>query len=165
MKNGIYFLILVSFTACKLNSNNEVASEVTETTAVAQPIAKADTVIPQQVQKEKNQPKTKDELWNEYWTKFTTAIKQRDKSLMLELALKPNEVSLDGYSFDDGGGGGTAVDFVNYIDEDDTWKGWLSIANDKKAKIIKEKNRTIVENYMIFEIIKGEWVWTGVMGD
>lgn len=84
---------------------------------------------------------------------------------MLELALKPNEVSLDGDSFFDGGGGGTAEDFVDYIDEDNTWKGWLSIANNKKVKITKEKNRNIVDDYMIFEFIKDEWVWIGVMGD
>ena len=35
----------------------------------------------------------------------------------------------------------------------------------KYAKITKEKNRSIVDDYMIFEFIKDEWVWIGVMGD
>lgn len=162
MKNAIYFLIiLVAFTSCKLNSNNEVASEVTETVSTAQ----ADSVTTQQIKQIENQPKTKDEQWNEYWAKFTTAIKQKDKKTMLELALKPNEVSLDGRIFTDGGGADNAEEFINYVDNSGYWSDWLSIANNKNINITKEKNRIFIDGYMIFEFINGRWVWIGVMGD
>jgi hypothetical protein len=164
MKHTAYFFTIISlFIACKQNIKNEKTDEATVVTIQTPNLDSATTKSHQAPIAE--QPKTKDELWNEYWAKFTTAIQQKDKKLMLELALKKNEVSLDGESFFDGGGGGKAEDFVDYIDEDNTWKGWLSIANNKKVKITKEKNRSIVDDYMIFEFIKDEWVWIGVMGD
>lgn len=107
MKHIIYLVaIVVSLTTCKQNIKNEKTDEATEVT-IQTPNLESATTTPQQTSIVE-QPKTKDELWNEYWTKFTTAIKQKDKKLMLELALKQNEVSLDGDSFFDGGGGGTA---------------------------------------------------------
>lgn len=166
MKHSIYLITIITlFISCKRNVHNEAALEVKETTIATQSSTEVDSITPQQVNEVKNKPKTKEKLWNEYWAKFTTAIKQKDKKTMLELALKPNEASLDGYSFEDGGGGGTAEDFVDYIDEDNTWKGWLSIANNKNIKITKEKNRNIIDDYMIFEFIKGRWIWIGIMGD
>ncbi|MFN8263760.1 MAG: hypothetical protein U0T07_09560 [Chitinophagales bacterium] len=164
MKQIIYFIaIVVLLTACKQNIKNEKTDEATE--AVTQtPNVDSATTTPHQAQIAE-QPKTKDELWNEYWTKFTDAIKQKDKEAMVDLSLKPNELSLDGYIFSDGGDTFTAKEFINYVDENGYWSDWLSIASNNKVKITKEKNRTIIDNYMIFEFIKGRWIWIGVMGD
>ena len=91
MKHTAYFFTIISlFIACKQNIKDEKTDQATEV-AIQTPNVDSVTTTLQQTSIVE-QPKTKDEQWNEFWTKFTTAIKQTDKKTMLELALKPNEV-------------------------------------------------------------------------
>ena len=100
--------------------------------------------------------KSKEQLWDEFWPRFSAAVNQRDKKAMTELSLK-------GPDFFDGGGGGTAAEWINTADNE-IWKYWQKAV----AKGVKtyEKTQKITKNdYMIFEFKDNKWVWTAVMGD
>ncbi|MEP7236907.1 MAG: hypothetical protein ABI685_03545 [Ferruginibacter sp.] len=100
--------------------------------------------------------KSKDELWDEFWTQFSAAVNKKDKKSMIELSLK-------GPDFFDGGGGGTAEQWINTADNE-TWQYWQKAV----AKGVKtyEKTQKITKNdFMIFEFKDGKWVWTAVVGD
>ena len=100
--------------------------------------------------------KTKEQLWDEFWTEFSAAVNKKDKKRMIELSLK-------GSDFFDGGGGGTAEQWINTADNE-TWQYWQKAV----AKGVKtyEKTQKITKNdFIIFEFKAGKWVWTAVVGD
>ena len=100
--------------------------------------------------------KSKDQLWDEFWSQFSAAVNKRDKKAMIELSLK-------GPDFFDGGGGGTAEQWINTAD-DETWKYWQK-AMTKGVKTYEKTQKITKNDYMIFEFKNGKWVWTAVVGD
>ena len=118
----------------------EIVQPKEDTPAVAQPIAQ----------------KSKEQLWDEFWPQFTAAVNKRDKKAMIELSLK-------GPDFFDGGGGGTAEQWINTAD-DETWKYWQK-AMTKGVKTYEKTQKITKNDYMIFEFKDGKWVWTAVVGD
>ena len=100
--------------------------------------------------------KSKDQLWDEFWPQFTAAVNKKDKKAMIELSLKGSE-------FFDGGGGGTAAEWINTAD-DETWKYWQK-AMTKGVKTYEKTQKITKNDYMIFEFKEGKWVWTAVVGD
>ena len=100
--------------------------------------------------------KSKEQLWDEYWTQFSKAVNQKDKTSMIELSLK-------GEAFFDGGGGSTASQWINSANNE-TWQYWQKAVN-KGVKAFEKTKKITKDEYMIFEFKNGKWVWTGVMGD
>lgn len=101
-------------------------------------------------------PQTKEQLWDAFWTKFSAAVNQRDKNAMIALSLQTNE-------FFDGGGGGTAAQWINTADEE-TWKYWQK-AITKGTKVFEKTQRITKNDYMYFDFKNGNWFWAGVVGD
>lgn len=100
--------------------------------------------------------KTKEQLWDEFWTEFSAAVNKKDKKRMIELSLK-------GSDFFDGGGGGTAEQWINTADNE-TWQYWQK-AVAKGVKTYEKIQKITKNDYMIFEFKDGKWVWTAVVGD
>lgn len=118
----------------------EIIQPVKDTPTVAQPMAQ----------------KSQDQLWDDFWTQFSAAVNKRDKKSMIELSLK-------GPDFFDGGGGGTAEQWINTADNE-TWKYWQK-AVTKGVKTYEKTQKITRNDYMIFEFKDGKWVWTAVVGD
>lgn len=123
-----------------LVKEKEMVQAIKDTPVVAQPVIQ----------------KTKEQLWDEFWTAFSAAVNKRDKKSMIELSLK-------GPDFFDGGGGGTAEQWINTADNE-TWQYWQK-AVTKGTKTYEKTQKITKNDYMIFEFKEGKWVWTAVVGD
>jgi len=157
MRYSVFILsISVLFFSCGQNNEKQKESEpagkdtVVKEKEIAQPVKDTAAVTQPTAQKSKEQ------LWDEFWPAFTNAVNKRDKTAMIAL-------SLQGHDFFDGGGGGTAAEWINTADNE-TWKYWQK-AVAKGAKTYEKTQKITKNDYMIFEFKDNKWVWTAVVGD
>ena len=83
-------------------------------------------------------------------------VNKRNKQGMIELSLQTKD-------FFDGGGGGSAAEWIHSAD-DETWKYWQK-AIKLGTKSFEKTMRVTKNNYMMFDFVNGKWVWIGVEGD
>ncbi|HEX8096458.1 MAG TPA: hypothetical protein VF507_00420 [Pyrinomonadaceae bacterium] len=97
--------------------------------------------------------------WQGFWTKFSRAMKQRDHE-----ALK----SMVSDDFFDGGGGGTAADYIKEIDLAKSWRAHQrSVALGTRPYRYRGRPARVTKNdHLFFEFGKdGQWRWAGMVGD
>ena len=99
---------------------------------------------------------SKEQLWDEFWKQFSDVVNKRNKQGMIELSLQTKD-------FFDGGGGGSAAEWIHSAD-DETWKYWQK-AIKLGTKPFEKTMRVTKNNYMMFDLKDGKWVWIGVEGD
>ena len=107
-------------------------------------------------------PSNAEREWPTFWKTFKVAINAKDKARLQKMM--PDD-------FFDGGGGMTAAEWLQYIDENDRKGSWRdlrrSMAKGTRASKRQEKlpTRITVDNYYYFEFRKGRWWFAGVVGD
>lgn len=101
--------------------------------------------------------RTKEELWDDFWVLFSDAIKHKKKGKISYLSLKGNE-------FFDGGGGQTATEFVDRLDNEGNWHYIIGSVNTG-VKNYEDSNKITKDNALIFVYQNNQWFWYGVMGD
>lgn len=153
MRKIIASLILAACISCNQNESKPTEPEAKPKDPVVINKPPADTPV---VVATPATPQTKEQLWDVFWTKFSAAVNQRDKNAMIALSLQTNE-------FFDGGGGGTAAQWINTADEE-TWKYWQK-AVSKGTKVFEKSQRITKNDYMYFDFKNGNWCWAGVVGD
>jgi len=103
--------------------------------------------------------------WPSFWRRITTAINEKDHASLLKMMPK---------DFYDGGGGETAKEWLQYIDENESNGSWKDIQRSfaQGAKISKEwsakgtPTRVTKDNGYYFEFRKDKrWYFAGVVGD
>lgn len=69
--------------------------------------------------------------------------------------------------FYDGGGGGTAADYIKEMDEVNKWREHQkSVASGTKPYKLHKGSpaRITKDNYLVFEFKNGRWWWWGIAG-
>ena len=128
--------ICLVFISCGQNDTNQKESAPKEKELTPKQVDTVQQVVTAPVEIQK----TKEQLWDDFWISFTNAVNQRDKKAMIELSLK-------GPDFFDGGGGGTAEQWINVADNT-LWKYWQAAVKkgvkpyDKTNKITKNGKAT-----------------------
>jgi hypothetical protein len=103
--------------------------------------------------------------WQSFYTAFRTAVNGRDRAAMLRMM--PND-------FFDGGGGGTASEWLQVIDENAKNGSWRDLQKSvAKGTVINRSwsskgvpTRVTKDNGYYFEFRKDKkWYFAGVVGD
>ncbi|MNR10032.1 hypothetical protein D3C85_1262610 [compost metagenome] len=95
--------------------------------------------------------------WPAFWAKFKTAIHTKNTSSLRKL------MSND---FFDGGGGGTASQWVSTMQTNNSWTFYKPIvAKGTKPGKCSVPCRSTKDGYLLFEYRKGKWYWVGLGGE
>jgi hypothetical protein len=103
--------------------------------------------------------------WPSFWLEVTAAVKRKDHVALRKLM--PD-------NFDDGGGGGTASEWLKFIDENKRNGSWRDVQKSFARGTIVNKNwpskgiptRVTRDNAYFFEFRKDKkWYFAGVVGD
>jgi hypothetical protein len=98
--------------------------------------------------------------WLAFWTKFSTAVKNKDRVAVKRLMV-PEE------DFMDGGGIETRDEYLERLDKDRSW-GLLqrSIVKGTTTYNYGDTNqRSTKDGHLVFHFVNGMWRFVGVMGD
>jgi hypothetical protein len=97
-----------------------------------------------------------DKSWNSFWTKFSTAVKQKNRVALKSLMVSERE-------FYPGGGGGTRDEWLNLVSWSELQK---SVRSGIKAdRTYGKPGRTTRDNWLIFAYTGGRWRFMGERGD
>ena len=107
-------------------------------------------------------PSNAERTWPSFWSAFKVALKAKDKPALAKMM--PDD-------FFDGGGGLTAREWLQYIDENERKGSWIELQRSmaqgtrvsKSAK--KLPTRVTKNNDYYFEFRNGRWYFAGVVGD
>lgn len=100
---------------------------------------------------------TVDQKWESFWAEYKAAINQRDTQNLRKLMAD---------DFFDGGGGGTADEWVESIQRNNSWNyNQKSIAGGTKIGKCDVPCRSTKDGYLLFSYTNGKWLWTGLGGE
>ncbi len=106
---------------------------------------------------EKSPQAKQSEQWETFWKEFTTAIDKKDSDKLIQM------MSND---FDDGGGGGTAQQWLNSIQQNNSWSyNQKSVKAGTKIGSCDIPCRSTKDGYLLFEYRKNQWLWVGLGGE
>jgi hypothetical protein len=111
-------------------------------------------------QTRENKKMDKEELWVDFWSNFSIAVKQKDKTTILKLALSDSE-------FDGGAGGESANDWVERMVSNVEWNTFIAdINNGVVPDTYRGKGGKITKKCALyFEFKNNKWYWAGVLVD
>ena len=97
-----------------------------------------------------------DKSWNSFWTKFSSAVKQKNRAALKSLMASEKE-------FYPGGGGGTRDEYLDLV-------SWRELQQSVRTGIKADRTygkpgRTTRDNYLIFAFTGGRWRFMGPRGD
>jgi len=116
-------------------------------------------------QKPADKNATASQSWPGFWRQFTTAINKKDRTALLKMM--PED-------FSDGGGGLTAGEWLQFIDENERKGSWRDLQKSFARGTVVDKNgskkgkqtRVTRDNAYYFEFRKDKkWYFAGVVGD
>ena len=94
-----------------------------------------------------------DKLWNNFWHKFSLAIKTKDINQIKKLSVK-NEIFFSGDPEE------SRDDFLKNLGQGG-WKDLLESIKSGFKKVNKEQYST-KDDYMIFDYVGGKWLFSGI---
>lgn len=111
-----------------------------------------------EIEKEvKTSAATGDQKWDSFWTQFKAAMNSRDTPALRKLMAN---------DFFDGGGGGTADEWLESIKRNNSWSAnQKSIAGGAKTGKCQVPCRTTKDGYLVFENRNGKWLWAALGGE
>ncbi len=98
--------------------------------------------------------------WPAFWTQFSNAVKQKNKSALLRLAINSSR-------FDGGAGGDSAESWAERMVGGEEGKYFVSVVNSGvKATTLRAKGGKITRKHALyFEYVNNRWYWAGVLVD
>lgn len=100
---------------------------------------------------------TSDQKWDSFWAEFKSAMDSRDAQALRKLMAD---------DFFDGGGGGTADEWLESIKRNNSWSyNQKSIAGGAKTGKCPVPCRTTKDGYLVFENRNGKWLWAALGGE
>jgi hypothetical protein len=102
-----------------------------------------------------------EKAWPSFWSAFKVALKAKDKPTLAKMM--PDD-------FFDGGGGLSAMEWLQYIDENERKGSWVDLQRSmaqgtRRSSGKKKPTRITRDNGYYFEFRMGKWWFAGVMGD
>lgn len=98
-----------------------------------------------------------DPKWEAFWSEFKAAVNKKDTPALRKLMAD---------DFFDGGGGGTADQWLESIRSNDSWSyNQKSIAGGTKPGKCSVPCRTTKDGYLVFENRNGKWLWAALGGE
>ncbi len=110
-------------------------------------------------------PAVANRSWQSFWQQFIAAVNKKDRVALLKMM--PDD-------FFDGGGGSTASEWLQFIDQNDGKGSWKDLKHSfAKGTVISRKwsskgtpTRVTRDNAYYFEFRKDKrWYFAGVVGD
>jgi hypothetical protein len=98
--------------------------------------------------------------WKPFWTRFSSAVKSRDKVAVKRLMSSEKD-------FFSGGGGDTRDQWLQMLDDSKLW-GEVQRSTAKgvvAANVAGRIERITKDRNLIFQYIGGRWRFVGIMGD
>jgi hypothetical protein len=101
---------------------------------------------------------TLDNSWDPFLVEFRTALVNKDKEKIISMT--------DELNFFDGGGGATALEFLNDADINKE-SGWSNLIHSIESGVKGENEKQTVGDYPNLYFIKknNKWYWQGIVGD
>lgn len=100
---------------------------------------------------------TGDQKWESFWTQFKSAMDSRNTQNLRRLMAD---------DFFDGGGGGTADEWLASIQKNNSWSfNQKSVAEGTIPGKCEVPCRTTKDGYLVFENRNGKWLWAALGGE